>query len=156
PLLLNGDPNDALNTSFWNNGTPNGPAINAPVPYTALPVWVRLQRQGNKFTAYRSTDGRTWLHFGEVESALASDALLGLATSRVTFTRYADFGTTPVIVDPGPVAVSLSGSNAVLTWTGPGTLESAPSIAGPWTAVAGATSPYSTSAASGTLYFRLR
>ncbi|MEY3275268.1 MAG: hypothetical protein RL153_533 [Verrucomicrobiota bacterium] len=156
PLLLNGDPNDAWNTSFWNNGTPNGPAINAPVPYAALPVWVRLQRQGNKFTAYRSTDGRTWLHFGQVESALASDALLGLATSRVTFTRYADFGTTPVIVDPGPVAVSLSGSNAVLTWTGPGTLESAPSISGPWTAVAGATSPYSTSAASGTLYFRLR
>lgn len=156
PLLPGGAANENLGTSFWNNGVPNGPILNAPVAYSALPVWVRLQRQGNKFTAYRSTDGRTWIHFGEIESALASNAFLGLATSRVTYTRYADFGTPTVIVDPGPVAVSLTGGNAVLTWTGPGTLEGAPTISGPWTTIPGAASPYSTPAGTGTQYFRLR
>ncbi len=156
PLLPDGNSNDGFTTSFWNNATPNGPRVDAPLAYAALPVWVRLQRVGNKFTAYRSTDGRNWIHFGEIESAIASEALLGLATSRVTYTRYSEFGAPTIVVDPNPVAVALSGSNAVLTWVGPGTLESAPAITGPWTTVVGATSPYTTSAATGVLYFRLR
>jgi len=156
PLLPNGNSNDGLTTSFWNNAIPNGPRVEAPLAYTALPVWVRLQRVGNQFTAYRSTDGRNWIHFGEIESDIASTALLGLATSRVTYTRYAEFGTPTVVIDRGPVGVALSGANAVFTWEGPGILEGAPAISGPWTPVAGAASPYSTSAGTGVRYFRLR
>jgi hypothetical protein len=46
-----------------------------------------------------------------------------------------------------------SGSNIVITW-GTGTLQSATNVAGPYTDVAGATSPYTNSISGAQLYFR--
>jgi hypothetical protein len=50
--------------------------------------------------------------------------------------------------------VKLSGGTVTMEWTGGGTLQSAASVSGPWTDVAGASSPYSadTTAASMTFY----
>jgi hypothetical protein len=55
---------------------------------------------------------------------------------------------------PTITGVQLSGTNLIITWTGGGTLQSATSVIGPWSDVAGASSPYSadTTAASMTFY----
>jgi hypothetical protein len=62
------------------------------------------------------------------------------------------------VVDvPGriPLHIKLDGPNAILTWTNPAfSLASATSVAGPYTTIPSATSPY-TNAASGTLFYRL-
>jgi hypothetical protein len=47
------------------------------------------------------------------------------------------------------------GGNPVLTWSGPGALQSASDIAGSYTDISGATSPY-TNTTSGPLFFRVR
>ncbi|MGB7157340.1 MAG: fibronectin type III domain-containing protein [Tepidisphaeraceae bacterium] len=44
-------------------------------------AWVRLRRQGNTFTAYRSTDGQSWTQMGQVTQALPATVFFGLATS---------------------------------------------------------------------------
>jgi len=54
------------------------------------------------------------------------------------------------------LTVTTSGSNITVSWTpAGGTLQSAPTVAGPWTTVTGAATPYTTSAATGTTFFRV-
>lgn len=48
-----------------------------------------------------------------------------------------------------------SGTSLVMTWTGPGTLQSASNVAGPYANVPGASSPF-TNTASGPLFFRVQ
>jgi len=45
---------------------------------------------------------------------------------------------------PAVVSIMVSGSTVIITWTGPGRLQSAPTITGPWSTVTGAISPYTT------------
>lgn len=45
----------------------------------------------------------------------------------------------------GPIAASLNGSNVILTWPGPGTLQSSTNVAGVYSTLGGATSPYTNS-----------
>lgn len=61
----------------------------------------------------------------------------------------------PTVEDPSDAIIALMDGEIELTWTG-GNLESAPSIAGPWTVVAGATSPHRVSADGDAQYFRIR
>jgi regulation of enolase protein 1 (concanavalin A-like superfamily) len=50
--------------------------------YTRTPTWFRLQRAGNTFTAYQSTDGRTWFAVGDpVSVPMAGTYYVGLAVS---------------------------------------------------------------------------
>ena len=49
----------------------------------AAPYWVRLQREGSLFTAFRSPDGVTWSTLGSQRIAMSATILVGLAvTSR--------------------------------------------------------------------------
>jgi len=50
----------------------------------------------------------------------------------------------------------LSPPRVTLTWDCDGTLQSAPDLAGPWTGVAGAVSPYETDAAGPQTFYRLK
>jgi hypothetical protein len=56
---------------------------------------------------------------------------------------------------PLKVSVQRSGTNIIVTWP-KGTLLQADDVSGPWTVVTGATSPYTTSAASGNKFFRVQ
>lgn len=50
--------------------------------YTRTPTWFRLQRAGNTFTAYQSTDGKTWFAVGSpVTVSMARTYYIGLAVS---------------------------------------------------------------------------
>ncbi|HEY4415153.1 MAG TPA: hypothetical protein VGO57_05625, partial [Verrucomicrobiae bacterium] len=56
----------------------------------------------------------------------------------------------------GPLFINQSAGNISITWTGPGTLQATASLApAAWANVSGATNPYSFSAGSGQLFFRL-
>jgi hypothetical protein len=58
--------------------------------------------------------------------------------------------------EPEITDITLSGGNVNIVWTGGGTLERAAAITGPWSDVAGATSPYSTPTSGAEAYFRVR
>lgn len=45
------------------------------------PSWVRLVRQGNTVTAYRSADGQQWAKTGSETVELAETAYVGLAAA---------------------------------------------------------------------------
>lgn len=49
--------------------------------YTWLPAWFRLERVGNVFTAYESSDGVRWFPVGRSIIPMAGTYLLGLAVS---------------------------------------------------------------------------
>lgn len=57
-----------------------------------------------------------------------------------------------------PLTIEVVGANEVVTWAQPNTgsakLQSAPALSGPWTDVAGATSPHTTALESGPKYYR--
>jgi hypothetical protein len=52
--------------------------------------------------------------------------------------------------------ISASGGNITITWTGSGVLESGDTVTGPWTEVAGATSPYSVVASGSGKFYRFK
>lgn len=54
------------------------------------------------------------------------------------------------------LAVQRAGNGIVFSWEDSHLLENAPAVAGPWTPVAGATSPHPVTQLSGARYFRLR
>jgi hypothetical protein len=154
-LTPTGDPNEGFNTLWWNNATPEGPIVQAPLAFTHFPVWVRLVRSGNDFTAYRSLNGTSWTHFGDITVNMPQSALIGMATSSITYAKYSEIGVPTVIDEVGPVGIAMVGDEVILSWEGAGTLSTAPSIDGPWTPVAGAVSPYTVETSGAEAYYKL-
>jgi hypothetical protein len=65
-------------------------------------------------------------------------------------------GTPPTAPTPESLQISVSGGNAVMTWTSPlFNLQASPSVTGTYTNIPGATSPYSYPISGGERYFRL-
>lgn len=136
--------------------------------------WLRLQRTGNTLHGYRSKDGITWIDqgttsllpsdqqavmhvgpFAAVETgniwAAADHDVYGVFDpkyDRLFVYQFRNFGDTF-----GP-SLSIVGAAGNVTITYTGVLYSAPSLAGPWTVVSGATSPYTTAASGTARYFR--
>jgi hypothetical protein len=54
----------------------------------------------------------------------------------------------------GPVTIAFEGGHVRITYTG--ILQSAPGVSGPWSDVAGATSPFMTPTSGGARFFRAR
>jgi hypothetical protein len=46
-----------------------------------LPYWVKLVRQGDKFTGYESKDGRDWIQTGAATFKMADEIYIGLVAS---------------------------------------------------------------------------
>jgi len=63
-------------------------------------------------------------------------------------------GATPLPSEVNLTA-NLQGKNIVITWTGTGTLQSAPTVTGPWSALTNAVSPFSTPATGAAQFYRL-
>jgi hypothetical protein len=62
---------------------------------------------------------------------------------------------TPVSGQPPVLTVGKAGAQVQVTWTG-GVLESASAITGPWSPVAGAASPYTTTPSAAALFYRAK
>jgi len=47
--------------------------------FTQAPYWFKLNRSGNTFTGYKSSNGSTWTQVGSASVSMASDVYVGLA-----------------------------------------------------------------------------
>jgi hypothetical protein len=84
-----------------STGWPGG--VNYFAESTFPNAWVRMQRQGDWFTAYRSWDGQTWMQMAKASNAYPAQVYIGLCTTAHNndtnfFTRaaFADWGNTDV------------------------------------------------------------
>jgi hypothetical protein len=76
-LLITPNPDNGVR--FQRRLEPGGDTTrNFDVGFTA-PYWLRLVRDGNIFTAYRSADGVSWVSLGSVTITMANDVYVGLA-----------------------------------------------------------------------------
>ncbi|HTJ79866.1 MAG TPA: hypothetical protein VL357_12795, partial [Rariglobus sp.] len=72
--------NGAVNFQ-WRNAT-GGSSQSAGGGGSTFPVWVKLTRTGDSFSAYKSYDGSTWTQIGTAQTvSMASSATLGLAVT---------------------------------------------------------------------------
>ena len=153
--------------------TPNakGDLIANTAPTTSR--WLRLKRAGNDFSMFWSYNGTDWTELpnSPKTSALPAKVLVGFAEmadspgitgnsinqpwhyNTLTVRNLGDFGST--VTTPATLSFERSGSNLVIRWDGAGTLQSASSLAGPWTSVGGAASGVSIPASNGNAYFRV-
>jgi hypothetical protein len=146
-------------TSGW--GAPVGGAAGIP----SFPdVWLRLARKGSTLQGYSSTDGVTWVDQGtttltDQQNYMYVGASLSVETGNIWSTfdvwnapfdptydrlfvgQFRNFGDVVSTVTP-TIGISGSGSSITITYTG--TLQSSPALGtnANWTAVSGATSPY--------------
>ena len=140
--------------------------------------FLRLQRVGNVFTTYTSTDGQTWTKFGSVTLTLGSTVYVGLATcaknqTTATVANYRGYGdtgsttttpTTPTNTTPDApsnlVATATSSGSVALTWADNANNETGYRVerqtAGVWSTVAtlnaGTTSHTDTTVSASTVY----
>ena len=100
------------------------------------PVWVRLTRLGNAFTAYRSTDGVSWTILAQpVTVAMPANAVAGLAIASATANTattavFSNVSVTPTVTVPNPPTLTsvapssgIVGSAVILAGTNFGTSQ---------------------------------
>ena len=121
--------------------------------FTWIPVWLKLQRSGNTFTASQSSDGITWFAIGTSTVAMAGTYYAGLSVSGGTSTSGAlnkatfDNVTTTGggnVAPSAPTSLSgtaLSNSQIKLVWpaspiTSGYIVKRASTISGPYTTIA--------------------
>jgi fibronectin type 3 domain-containing protein len=105
-------------------GTTTGPTTLAATPYPN--VWLRLQRVGNVFTGYYSSDGVNWTPAGNLTLALPSQLFLGLAaaanvsnaTINVQFRNFENTSLPNAVTNL--TAAAIDASHEKLTWTAVG------------------------------------
>ena len=68
-------------TTFQRRIDPGGFSVFTPGPANAAPMWVRLVRSANQFTAYASTDGVKWTTIGTDTVPMGSGVYIGLAVT---------------------------------------------------------------------------
>ena len=86
--------------------------------FTWIPVWLRLQRDGNTFTAFQSSDGVTWFTIGTSTVTMDNIYYVGLAASSGSSTGALDNSTFDNINVQGTLVVlpvSLLGFSAMAT-----------------------------------------
>ena len=67
-----------------------------------------------------------------------------------------DGGTPPPVGDSKFTNITAAAGNVTITWTGSGTLQSASSVAGPYSDVANAKSPYTSAASGAPKFYRFK
>lgn len=134
-------------------------------------AWLRIERVGNQFKMYRGSDGANWLQIGGAtfDPALTNNIWVGLAFSaqnddipaatelRKSFVaKFREYELTPKTSELGPLRIQFVGDHAEVTWEGAGTLQTAPTVTGPWSDISAATSPYPVNFNESMRFYRLR
>lgn len=135
-------------------------------PLTYPNTWCRLQRAGDLFTIYRSTDGQTWTQLGTTtfDEPLPPRLFVGPEYSpengniaadsglrNVWLAKFRNYGNYTPFVAP-TLSYSNAGGVTVLTYSG--VLQSAAAVNGPYGPVAGATSPYTVNKTGPAQFYR--
>jgi phosphatidylserine/phosphatidylglycerophosphate/cardiolipin synthase-like enzyme/regulation of enolase protein 1 (concanavalin A-like superfamily) len=71
----------ANGVSFLRRGATGGTSVSTTVAGVTAPRWVRLDRSGDTFTAYHSSDGTTWTLVGTDTITMPQSLLVGLAVT---------------------------------------------------------------------------
>ena len=114
--------------AFQSRLETGGTTYNQSGPTGAVPGWVRLVREGNLFSAYRSTNGTSWSLLGTDTINMSSTVYVGLAvtsknnssTSTATFTNVTA-RTATAGGSNQPPTVSITGPSAGATFASPAT-----------------------------------
>lgn len=65
----------------WRNG-PGSTTTSAKIPAITTPIWVKLERHENDFSAFYSDDGKKWTQIGSTQTVvMKKSALAGLAVT---------------------------------------------------------------------------
>jgi len=146
-------------------------SLNYPGRYAGVfpNAWLRITRSGQQFHAYYSTNGVDWINAdggnnltndwpSQLYVGLASCGYGGQSAPPASTFDYGHFwvGASAPPINPATITASRSGGNLVLSWTDPGVLQSSTNVAGPYSDVGGAKSPYSVTPAAEQGYYRLR
>lgn len=93
----------------------------------SVPSWVRLNRAGNVFTAYKSSNGTTWTQIAQTTIAMGTTAYAGLAgtshnNSVLATDTFDNVSVTGSVDTTAPVISAISASNisqngASINWT---------------------------------------
>ena len=92
-------------------------------PGLSFPQWIRLKREANTFTSFRSTDGSTWTQISSGDVVMAEEILVGLNTNAdrdeagsLLSVQYREYGSVP-IQRPAPVLSAVrTAAGIVLSW----------------------------------------
>jgi hypothetical protein len=138
-------------------------------------VWCRLQRVGQKFSSYRSDDGKNWVLLtsttwgvdDESKTPMPATLFVGPEYSpengnvtqeadKGTFlAQFRDYGDYSAIVD-AQLKVGMAAGKVTITWVA-GTLVSSSTVNGIYAPVTGAASPYAVTPAAGTsMFYRIK
>jgi len=122
-------------------------------------AWCRLQRKGQTFTMFRSDDGVKWVQLGQTTAAnwgaatpMPNTLFVGPeyspengnisnpALKNAFVAKFRDYGDFSAVVAPPTLSYQRTQTGLTITYTG--TLQSADTLTGTWTAVPGAASPF--------------
>jgi hypothetical protein len=82
-LILGSSPSNGSSLEWDSDGDGRIDKYTTLDGYTLWPHWLKLERQGNKFTGYSSTDGSAWSRIGEADAVAAEERLdAGIFTHR--------------------------------------------------------------------------
>jgi len=102
-------------TTFQYRSSTGGSSANK-ASTGAAPIWVRLVRNGNTLTGYKSTNGTTWTQVGTVNVTMASTVYIGLAVTShndgvLTTARFSNVQLTGVLSGASIAGASVSGAS---------------------------------------------
>ena len=105
---------------WWNNdGTPGSAVKQGGIKYgndtvPGLPeVWIRLKRSGNRFIAFRSSNGEDWIEMGVNTLEFSETVYFGICQSSPGTTRYANYG--PFVYTGTEIAITEPPQSATAT-----------------------------------------
>jgi hypothetical protein len=71
-------------TAFQRRDTTGGVSVNTAGSMSTAPHWVKLQRSGDNFFAYESSDGVSWTLVGSDTIHMATNVFIGLSVTSHT------------------------------------------------------------------------
>ncbi len=140
--------------------TTGGPTTTASISNGSNPAypnaWCRLQRVGQTFNLFRSSDGVTWTQIGTstFDGTLPTSLYVGLDYSpengnvspaslqSMWVAKYRDYRTHSSVVPPPVMTFQRTSTGMTVTYEAGSTLQWAPTPAGAWTDLTGAANPY--------------
>ncbi|HWD18422.1 MAG TPA: immunoglobulin domain-containing protein [Verrucomicrobiae bacterium] len=167
-LFIN--PGDGIGISSIYNGdvTPDtwhriafGVDLSGPGPHPVLTKFIDGVKVGEQTAGLSSVDGR----FSMISSALlfadndgdnaeAYVSSVQVASGRLSDAYLIGLGGPNAKKIPGLIKVTSPGGAVTISWTGGVPLQSSGSVTGPWTVVAGATSPYAAPSVTTNIFYR--
>jgi hypothetical protein len=169
----NGTAGNNANEAIWRS-LPGGNYSGTSSGIPAYPnAWLRVKREGQSFTSYRSSDGKNWVAFGAFtfpsEAPLPDEVLVGVYYSpemfnngtgpgigHSTVARFRQYGDFRATEDPGAMTIGMVGTNVTIDWQGDGVLQQADSVTGPYTDVENPAKPYTTAPTGAAKFYRVR